>query len=177
MTSSPILPGADLSASREKALSNSLNARISSTANQAVAERTGREFEAMFLSQMLQPIFDTVKTDAMFGGGAGEDAFKNLLVDEYGKIIAKSGGVGIADQVKRQILDFQARQDAEKQTSRNAGGSITLSVDAMRAAYRKAGADEGKAPAAAEAVQTAAAVEPPVAAAPQAAVTVGKLKS
>lgn len=175
MTSSPILPGADLSASREKALNNSLNTRMPSTANQAVAERTGREFEAMFLSQMLQPIFETVKTDGMFGGGAGEDAFKNLLVDEYGKIISKSGGVGIADQVKRQILDFQARQEAGKQTAQNAGGSVTLSVDAMRAAYRKAGADEGKTP---EAVspQTAAAIEPPVEAAPQAAVKVQKLK-
>lgn len=175
MTATPILPGADLSASREKALSASLNARMPATANEAVAERTGREFEAMFLSQMLQPMFETVETNAMFGGGPGEDAFKGLLVDEYGKMIAKSGGVGIADQVKRQILEFQARQEAGKQLAQG-GGSVTLSVDAMRAAYRNAGATEGKAQTAPVAVHSSAATEPPVAAAPQAVVTVEKLK-
>ncbi len=175
MTASPIPPGADLSASRDKALSASLNARMPATANAAVAERTGREFEAMFLSQMLQPMFETVETNAMFGGGPGEDAFKGLLVDEYGKMIAKSGGIGIADQVKRQILEFQARQEAGQQLAQS-GGSVTLSVEAMRAAYRNAGAAEGKAPSAPSAADAKAAVEPPVAAAPQAAVTVEKLK-
>ncbi|WP_198148331.1 rod-binding protein [Elstera litoralis] len=142
-----------------------------------MAEKTGREFEAMFLSQMLQPMFETVKTNDMFGGGAGEDAFKGILVDEYGKMIAKAGGVGIADQVKRQILDFQARQETGKQIAagNQPTASLTLSVDAMRAAYKKAGATEGKAPEAI-APQQAAAIEPAVEAVPQAPVKVQKLK-
>jgi Rod binding domain-containing protein len=179
MTSTPAtLPGATLAASRDKALTSSLNARMPTTANEAVAERTGREFEAMFLSQMLQPMFETVKTNDMFGGGAGEDAFKGILVDEYGKMIAKAGGVGIADQVKRQILDFQARQEAGKQIAAapQQSGSVTLSVDAMRAAYKKAGAAEGAAPASRAPQQAAVTVEPTVEAAPQAPVKVQKLK-
>lgn len=178
MTSTPAtLPGATLAASRDKALSNALSARMPTTANEAVAEKTGRDFEAMFLSQMLMPMFETVKTNEMFGGGAGEDAFKGILVDEYGKMIAKAGGVGIADQVKRQILDFQARQEAGKQLAaaqQPAAGGVTLSVEAMRAAYKKAGATEGKAPTAV--APTAAAIEPPVEAAPQSPVKVQKLK-
>ncbi len=179
MTSTPLpLPGATLAASRDKALSTSLAARLPATANEAVAEKTGREFEAMFLSQMLQPMFETVKTNDMFGGGAGEDAFKGILVDEYGKMIAKAGGVGIADQVKRQIMEFQARQEAGKQVasaSQNSGGT-TLSVDAMRAAYRNAGATEGKAPNAIAPQATVTAIEPSVEAVPRAPVTAQKLK-
>lgn len=66
-----------------------------------------QEFEAMFLAQMLQPIFKGIETDAMFGGGPGEDAYKGLLVQEYGKAIARSGGVGIADAVQAEILKLQ----------------------------------------------------------------------
>ena len=66
-----------------------------------------QEFEAVFLSQMLQHMFDGVETDEMFGGGEGEDMVKSLLVDEYGKLIARTGGIGVADYVKREMLSLQ----------------------------------------------------------------------
>ena len=69
--------------------------------------RAAEDFEAVFLSQMLAPIFATIKTDALFGGGPSEDIYRSLLVEEYGKSIAKSGGIGIADQVQREILAIQ----------------------------------------------------------------------
>jgi Rod binding domain-containing protein len=43
----------------------------------------------------------------MFGGGKGEEMYRSLLVEEYGKTIAKAGGVGIADQVKAEMLKLQ----------------------------------------------------------------------
>ena len=73
------------------------------TAIRAAAE----QFEAVFLSQILAPMFETVDTDPMFGGGPGEKMYRSLLVDEYGKAIARSGGVGIADQVEREMLKLQ----------------------------------------------------------------------
>ncbi|RDD63654.1 rod-binding protein [Ferruginivarius sediminum] len=75
-------------------------------AQHAVRE-AAEDFEAMFLAQMLRPIFEGVETDAMFGGGPGEKAYKQLLVDEYGKAIARAGGVGIADSVQSEILKLQ----------------------------------------------------------------------
>lgn len=71
------------------------------------AEKSAQEFEAFFLSQMLTHMFSGIKADGMFGGGHGEEMFKSLMVDEYGKMMAKSGGVGIADQVKAQMLKSQ----------------------------------------------------------------------
>ncbi len=69
--------------------------------------RTAEEFEAMFLAQMLAPIFETLETDGPFGGGSGEQMYRPILVQEYGKAIAANGGVGIAEAVQREILRLQ----------------------------------------------------------------------
>ncbi len=65
------------------------------------------EFEAVFVSQMLAPMFETLESDTMFGGGPGEDIYRSMMVEEYGKAIARSGGVGIADAVARELLSIQ----------------------------------------------------------------------
>ena len=52
-------------------------------------------------------MFAGIKTDALFGGGPAEDIYRSLLVEEYGKAISRAGGIGIADQVQREILALQ----------------------------------------------------------------------
>ena len=69
--------------------------------------RAAEEFEAVFLAQMLAPMFEIAKTDGLFGGGPGEDVYRSMMVEEYGKAIARSGGVGIADHVERELLRIQ----------------------------------------------------------------------
>jgi len=71
------------------------------------ARRTAIEFEAVFLSQMLAPMFNEIDTDGPFGGGSGETVYRSLMVDEYGKLIARAGGIGLADSVMREILKHQ----------------------------------------------------------------------
>jgi|OM-RGC.v1.026928762 Rod binding protein len=70
-------------------------------------DKSAKDFEAMVLGQMLQPMFAGLETDGPFGGGFSEQMYRGLLVDEYGKMIAENGGLGIADQVKRQLLSAQ----------------------------------------------------------------------
>jgi Rod binding domain-containing protein len=81
----------------------------------AAAKREGvrqvaQEFEALFLAEMLAPVFESVDTDGLFGGGESEKIFRSMMVQEYGKAIAQSGGVGIADAVQREILRMQENQ-------------------------------------------------------------------
>ena len=38
-------------------------------------------------------------TSDTFGGGAGEEAFASLLTDEYARLLAERGGIGLAEQV------------------------------------------------------------------------------
>lgn len=65
------------------------------------------EFEAVFLSQMLSHMFAGIETNEMFGGGEGEDMYKSMMIDEYSKIIARTGGIGVADHVKAEMIRLQ----------------------------------------------------------------------
>jgi flagellar protein FlgJ len=71
-----------------------------------VAE-AAQEFETVFLTAMLKPIFETVEVSEEFGGGSAEETWRELLVEEYAEEIAKSGGIGIADSVRAELLRLQ----------------------------------------------------------------------
>lgn len=72
-------------------------------------EETAQEFEAMFMSEMMKPMFESIKSDGPFGGGKGEEIFRSFLRDEYGKKVAHTGGLGIADLVKAQLIEMQSK--------------------------------------------------------------------
>ena len=74
------------------------------------AALAAQEFESVFISQMLTPMFEGIKTDGMFGGGSSEDIYKSMMLEEYGKLIAANGGIGIASSVKTEIIEMQAKQ-------------------------------------------------------------------
>lgn len=57
-----------------------------------------KAFEAAFLGEMLKYTGINAMPDA-FGGGAGEEAFGSFLTQEYARLIAERGGIGIAEQV------------------------------------------------------------------------------
>jgi Rod binding domain-containing protein len=78
--------------------------------NAAKARETAVDFEAFFLGQMMQPMFANIGAEEPFGGGHAEQIWRTLMVDEYGKAMAKAGGIGIADQVQREILRMQEAQ-------------------------------------------------------------------
>ena len=69
--------------------------------------RAAEEFEAVFLTQMLSGLFqglgDAGGAEAAGGGGA----FEGLLHEEYAKLISRSGGIGLADNIRREMLRLQ----------------------------------------------------------------------
>jgi Rod binding domain-containing protein len=89
-------------------------AAIPAAAPQSLARAgaAAKEFEAVFIAQMLAPLFASVETPAIAGGGKSEAFFKSLLQESYAKAVAERGGFGIADHVKAALLDIQARQVA-----------------------------------------------------------------
>jgi Rod binding domain-containing protein len=70
-------------------------------------QQTSRDFEASFLSVMMQQMFAGVSTDGPFGGGAGEEMFRSVLTDAMAKQMARAGGVGIAPSIEREMLKLQ----------------------------------------------------------------------
>lgn len=77
----------------------------------ARAGQTGRQFEAVFMSEMFKHMFEGIKADGMFGGGSGEEMFRSLLIDEWGKqVAAKGNGIGIGAAVQKMLLSHQEVQ-------------------------------------------------------------------
>jgi flagellar protein FlgJ len=66
------------------------------------------KFEGLLMSQLLGFMYDTVEVDENFGGGFAEEMTRSLMLDQYGAILAKSGGIGIADNIQKQLLRNQA---------------------------------------------------------------------
>ena len=77
------------------------------------AKKTGQDFEAFFVTSMLESMTQGIKTDKLFGGGQGETLYRSMLNQEYGKAIAAHGSLGIAAAVQNEIIKMQ--QEAEKQ--------------------------------------------------------------
>ncbi|MBF0392532.1 MAG: rod-binding protein [Alphaproteobacteria bacterium] len=70
-------------------------------------KKAAQDFEAVFLAQMLGHMFEGIETDGIFGGGHGEQMFRSMMVDEYGKQMARRGGIGLADHIEREMLKMQ----------------------------------------------------------------------
>ena len=62
------------------------------------ARKAAEAFEAAYLAEMLKYTGLNAMPDG-FDGGAGEAAFGSLLTDEYARLLAERGGIGIAEQV------------------------------------------------------------------------------
>lgn len=69
-----------------------------------------KDFEAMFMTEMLKPMFAELKPDERFGGGKGEEIFSGMMLQEYGKLIAETGSLGIADSVKKELIRMQGEE-------------------------------------------------------------------
>lgn len=77
--------------------------KIGSDKTKAVAQ----DFEAFFVSRMIESMFAGIETDGLFGGGQGEKVFRSVMIQEYGKEVVRRGGFGIADSVQKHLLSLQ----------------------------------------------------------------------
>lgn len=71
------------------------------------AQKAAQDFEGVFLGQMLSQMFEGVETDGPFGGGFGEEVFRSMMVGEFGKEIAASGGIGVGNAVLKELIALQ----------------------------------------------------------------------
>jgi len=69
--------------------------------------KVAQQFESVFITQFMGEMFSGISTDGPFGGGQGEEMFRSLMLDEYGKQFAAQGGFGLANAVQREMLKMQ----------------------------------------------------------------------
>ena len=89
----------------------------------SAAENAAKEFESVFLNEMLGPMFEGLSTDGIGGGGDGEQMFRPMLIEQYAAAISKSGGIGLAAAVLRELNHMQGVQHAPGPTAPPVPGS------------------------------------------------------
>lgn len=70
-------------------------------------DASAQDFEAVFITQMIQQMFTGMGDEGPLGDGDAGSAYRSMLADEYGKNIAAAGGIGIADHVRRELIALQ----------------------------------------------------------------------
>ena len=84
--------------------------------NMQKVKQAAQQFEGFFVGQMMEYMMADLHPDATFGGGQAEETWRSMLNQEYGKEIAKSGKLGIADNVMKSMLQAQERRSAKATT-------------------------------------------------------------
>jgi flagellar protein FlgJ len=89
----------------------------SKSGDQKKVREAAEKFEAFFIGQMMEHMQAGIEADPLFGGGSAEEMWKSMLNQEYGKEIAKSGRLGIADQVMKGMLKMQEERNGTAQVA------------------------------------------------------------
>ena len=110
--------------------------------NQKNVREAAESFESFFAGQMLEYMWQGVEVDSEFGGGHAEEMWRSMLNQEYGKHIAKNGGLGIASNVMASMLKAQEeRTTTDQAASKSADGvkddASTAGAIASAAALRR----------------------------------------
>ena len=102
-----MLQGTAITANAAASLRTAVDGRIG-PASKAKAWKTATEFESMFLESSLDRLTQSEGTDGPLGeNGTGGGVYRSMLTKEYAGQIVKSGGVGIADSIFREIIKMQ----------------------------------------------------------------------
>jgi flagellar protein FlgJ len=71
------------------------------------AKSAAGDFESMFLNSMFQQMNTSVDGDGPFGGSGALKVWRSFMTDQYAKLFAQSGGIGIASHVYDELLKMQ----------------------------------------------------------------------
>lgn len=62
-----------------------------------------RDLESVMISVMIEPMFPDGKDSDLFGGGHGSSVFRTMIIQEYGKVLSKSNGLGVAENIAKKL--------------------------------------------------------------------------
>ena len=83
-------------------------ARVSTSSSEDRLTKAAKDFEALFLSEMMKPMYANLDTSGPFGGGFAEKITRSLLYQELAKSVTSSNrGLGLSDDVRKVLLQAQ----------------------------------------------------------------------
>jgi len=82
-------------------------ANAAAPAADAITAEKAKEFEAMFLGQMVDEMLSTVEIGS-FGGGHAEETWRSFLSNAIGESIAEQNSTGIARSIETAMKRYQS---------------------------------------------------------------------
>lgn len=76
-------------------------------------KRAAKEFESLFIYEMLKAMRKTVPEDGLFQGITGKDTYQTIVDQQFASALAEKGGLGLADVIYRQVIP--QLQEGQKQ--------------------------------------------------------------
>lgn len=80
------------------------------------AKKTAADFETVFLENFTQTMMNSSGTEGPLGeNGVGGDVWRSMLTQEYAKQMQRAGGVGLSDQIMRDLIQsVRARRPPDR---------------------------------------------------------------
>lgn len=101
----------------EQAKLKPLNRMGQNHENKEELMKTARQFEGIFINQLLTEMDKTVERSDMFSGGPGEDTFRGMLYEKIAESISTrpgGSGFGMAEAVYRQLEGMVPKKSAQE---------------------------------------------------------------
>ena len=84
----------------------------------AKARGQAQDFEAVYLNSMFQQMYSGLDGEGPFGNSTGVGPWRSFLTEEYSKMLAKKGGIGLADHVYTALIGQQEAKQAARAAAR-----------------------------------------------------------
>jgi Rod binding domain-containing protein len=85
--------------------------------NMKKVKKAAQDFEAFFVGSMMESMTSEMQPDEVFGGGHGEEMWRSMLNQEYGKEVAKGGKLGLSSSVMTAMLKMQEERTKAQQAA------------------------------------------------------------
>lgn len=105
-----VFTGTHASAAGDFSALNSANYEIAKMKEKMSREKVdpklmtqAKDLEAVLISQMIEPMFPDGEESGLFGGGDGNSIYRSMMIQEYGKMMSNSGGIGLAKNIAKNL--------------------------------------------------------------------------
>ncbi len=92
-------------------LATSFSAPTSTAQGYEGLRQQAEELEAVFLNTLVSEMFKGLGKDSENGGDFSTDTWRGMQSEQFAAAIAKTGGVGIADQIMTSLLQAQEQSN------------------------------------------------------------------
>jgi flagellar protein FlgJ len=81
-----------------------------------------KDLEGIFLNTLMKEMFASLKTDeSAMGGGFAEETWRGMQAEQMADVLARSGGVGLADALLPDLIAAQEAAQNALPTTRTSG--------------------------------------------------------